>query len=174
MRTPKLFNKYTYIYNQMDLQHLNHRSLLCKYHNVLLPRIIYTDTDQQWGQQKNQCNCHRLPHSENQLGHRYILRRMKSARWHNGCLYKYIYSLHPPNVTKIDERRLDYQVNSTPAPYIADKTTLGLIPDGVPREGWWLPDYSNRKVARNRSHVMAFPHVRSQKLGSRTSLSGCW
>lgn len=113
MRTPKLFNKYTYIYNQMDLWHLNRRSLLYKYHNVLLPRIIYTDTDQQWGQQKNQCNCHRFPHSQNQLGDRYILQRMKTTRWHDVCLYKYIYSF-PPNGTKtrLKKARLP---NSTPS-----------------------------------------------------------
>lgn len=35
------------IYNQGDLRHLGHKSLLCKHHNVLLPHVTYTDTDQQ-------------------------------------------------------------------------------------------------------------------------------
>lgn len=46
-RDSQTFSQRTYIYNQGDLRHLGHKSLLCKHHNVLLPHVTYTDTDQQ-------------------------------------------------------------------------------------------------------------------------------
>lgn len=76
------FPTQTYIYNHTGLQHLSRRSLLYKHHSALPPRAICTDTDQQWDPQKNQCTHHRSRHSQNQLGHRYMLGRTSPGYTH--------------------------------------------------------------------------------------------